>query len=254
MYSWTGANSNHFSHYTECPPALSMAGRAFVCLINKFLVLGTSNARGVVVPPPCVPPFPLPLRPRQLLPLWLSPPPRWGSSNPLEHCPSVLISYHAKASCQWWLCHFLQAKKQAIVGFFKAWYLKSPTNKLPRGRAIGTSRRGVGRPQHENPDGAYTLQAMSCALPGLLEAERRITSKEDVTIFRRNRKPATGSSLFLLVGASPKPQKSRAAARFFTVHKTSRCLCRTQRAACPLNGHTLFLLPRQSDLMYLSIT
>lgn len=27
------------------------------------------------------------------------------------NCPSVLISYHAKASCQWWLRHFFASKK-----------------------------------------------------------------------------------------------------------------------------------------------
>jgi hypothetical protein len=34
-----------------------------------------------------------------------------GGSNPLEQCPSVLISYHAKASSQWWLRHFFASKK-----------------------------------------------------------------------------------------------------------------------------------------------
>ena len=34
-----------------------------------------------------------------------------GGSNPLEQWPSVLISYHAKASSQWWLRHCFASKK-----------------------------------------------------------------------------------------------------------------------------------------------
>lgn len=62
-----------------------------------------------------------------------------GGSNPLEQCPSVLISYHAKVSCQW--LAFLQAKKQAIDSLLlRRGIQKSPTEQMSRGRAVGTSR------------------------------------------------------------------------------------------------------------------
>ena len=54
----------------------------------------------------------LSVRPAELFPHWLSPPPPGGRFKPSgTNCPSVLISYHAKASCQWWLRHFFASKK-----------------------------------------------------------------------------------------------------------------------------------------------
>ena len=57
----------------------------------------------------------LSVRPAELSPTGFRHRPQGRFKPSGTNCPSVLISYHAKASCQWWLRHFLQAKKQAIA-------------------------------------------------------------------------------------------------------------------------------------------
>ena len=54
----------------------------------------------------------LSVRPAELSPTGFRHRPQGRFKPSGTNCPSVLISYHAKASCQW--LAFLQAKKQAI--------------------------------------------------------------------------------------------------------------------------------------------
>ena len=148
-------------------PPCQWQGGLFVCLINKFLVLEHRTQGGVVVPLRS-PAFPLPLRPRQP-PLAFAAAPAGGSSNPLEHCPSVLISYHAKASCQWWLCHFFASKSKPLTAGFKAWYLEITDGaNCQEGVLSARADGGIGEtPTRKPPEWrTYTLQAMSCICRG----------------------------------------------------------------------------------------
>ena len=55
--------------------------------------VGNMERKGGVVVPPCVPRFPFAAQTLgSFSPLAFAAAPRWGSSNPLEHCPSVVIS------------------------------------------------------------------------------------------------------------------------------------------------------------------
>ena len=58
------------------------------------------------------------------------------------YCPSVLISYHTPLKdCQGWRSHFFRLrKKQALDGLRGVIYRNHRRSKLPRGRAVGTSR------------------------------------------------------------------------------------------------------------------
>ena len=94
-----------------------MAGRAFCLLDKQILVLEhRTQGGGVVVPPLRSPRFPFAAQTPAASPLWLSPPPPLGgSSNPLEHCPSVLIFLPRQSQLSMVAMPlFLQAKKQAI--------------------------------------------------------------------------------------------------------------------------------------------
>ena len=53
----------------------------------------------------------LSVRPAELSPTGFRHRPQGRFKPSGTNCPSVLISYHAKASCQWWLRHFFASKK-----------------------------------------------------------------------------------------------------------------------------------------------
>ena len=76
-------------------------------------------------------------------PNWLSPPPQGAVQTLWSICPSVLIYYHAKnkrsmVAKKYFLPLFCKQKSKPLTACFMHGFCKSPTEHLPRGRAVGT--------------------------------------------------------------------------------------------------------------------
>lgn len=76
-------------------------------------------------------------------PHWLSPPPQGAVQTLWSICPSVLIYYHAKnkrsmVAKKYFLPLFCKQKSKPLTACFMHDFCKSPTEHLPRGRAVGT--------------------------------------------------------------------------------------------------------------------
>ena len=80
--------------------------------------------------------------PYGVLPLAFATAPR-GGSNPLEHLPVGADYYHAKnkrsmVAKKYFLPLFCKQKSKPLTACFMHGFCKSPTEHLPRGRAVGT--------------------------------------------------------------------------------------------------------------------
>ena len=190
-------------------------------------ILGSWNIErkgGCRSAPPCVPPLSLCRSdPGSFSPSGFRRRPRWGQLKPSGALP-VGADFLPRQSQLSMVAMplFCKQKSKPLTAGFGVVFRNHRRSKLPRGRAVGTSRRGeLGEtPNTKTPNGAL-IHCKQCRAPcrGLLEAERRITSKG--RCHHLPTKPQTCHrqlSLFLLVGASPQtPKKAGQLPRFFYI-------------------------------------